>query len=244
MVFPRTVVKLNMHGKEPLIGSPNVAVFYNKDTYYERSKLSEDGDQCEFFQYSPALLREILAAHAPQHDTTTFPFTYTFLNRTNFVLQRALVDKLFNAPFSDELFVDETAVQLLEQVIIDSFAQRGQQKRQKQTTHRAHSALAHDTQLLLATHFDQPLSLQKLANQLFVSPYHLSRVFRQQTGCTLHHFLEQIRLRSAYERIGDYKNNLSQLALDVGYSTHSHFSDAFQRNFGFSPSHSHHTSLC
>lgn len=239
MVFPRSVVKLNMHGHESLIGSPNVAVFYNHATVYERERLADEVDQCEFFQFRPTLLYDILAQYDPkarERRGRPFTFTHTFLSRQNFLLERQLLQLMFQSNLADVLQVDETAVILLENVMADSFGQRGVHPVRKTSTKKAHRYLAYETQKLFATRFNEQLTLQRIAEQLYVSPYHLSRVFREQVGCTLHHFLEQMRLRVAHERIGDYSNNLIQLALDVGYTTHSHFTDAFRRNFGYPPS--------
>jgi AraC-like DNA-binding protein len=43
-------------------------------------------------------------------------------------------------------------------------------------------------------------------------------------------------MAAALERVGDHRNNLTQLALDLGYSSHSHFTTAFRAYFALPPS--------
>ena len=52
----------------------------------------------------------------------------------------------------------------------------------------------------------------------------------------IHRYLTQLRLRSSLERLADGANDLTALALELGFSSHSHFTDAFRREFGHAPS--------
>jgi len=69
-----------------------------------------------------------------------------------------------------------------------------------------------------------------------VSPFHLARIFQQQTGVPVHRYLTQLRLRASMERLAEGASDLTALALELGFSSHSHFTDAFRREFGKAPS--------
>jgi AraC-like DNA-binding protein len=69
---------------------------------------------------------------------------------------------------------------------------------------------------LLLERLEQPLSLGGLAGELYASPYHLTRVFREHTGRTLTAYLHDLRLRAAVERLGE--ESLSRIAADLGYA--------------------------
>lgn len=239
IVFPRTSVILKMCGHDPFVGSPNIAVFYNNDTVYERGQLTEEGDCCEFFQFNRSLLLEVLATYDPavyEREHQLFQFTNAFVDKKLFIRQRKLLQLLNQPDHTTSLQLDEMAIEILEQLIEQSFSQKEGESRKKTKTRSAHYQLAFEAQKLMATHFDQKLTLQAIAKKLYVSPYHLSRLFRQETGKPLHQYLEQLRLRNALERLGDYAHDLNRLALDIGYANHSHFTAAFRKNFGYAPS--------
>jgi AraC-like DNA-binding protein len=52
----------------------------------------------------------------------------------------------------------------------------------------------------------------------------------------LYRYLTRLRLRAALERLADGARDLTALALELGFSSHSHFADAFRREFGRTPS--------
>ena len=75
-----------------------------------------------------------------------------------------------------------------------------------------------------------------MAKALGCSPYHLSRIFHREAGLPMRRYLDRCRLRTALERLAEGEKDLAGLALDLGYADHSHFSNAFRREFGMSPS--------
>ena len=89
---------------------------------------------------------------------------------------------------------------------------------------------------MLTSRFAERLTVEDLSRSMHVSPYHLTRVFRRHTGTGLHEYLNQLRLRAALERIRDGQDDLASLAIEVGFSSHSHLSANFRRAFGCPPS--------
>jgi AraC-like DNA-binding protein len=75
-----------------------------------------------------------------------------------------------------------------------------------------------------------------MARAVHASPFHLARIFQQRTGVPVHRYLTQLRLRAALERLADGADDLTALALELGFSSHSHFTDSFRREFGCAPS--------
>lgn len=80
-----------------------------------------------------------------------------------------------------------------------------------------------------------PHRLVAIGAELGVSPYHVAHVFREQTGLSVHRYLLRLRLAIALDLLAGGATNLSALALDLGFSSHSHFSSVFRRNTGLSP---------
>lgn len=82
----------------------------------------------------------------------------------------------------------------------------------------------------------EPLRLSLLAREAAFSPYHLTRVWRAMTGTTLHGYLGSVRLREALEPLAAGETDLTAIALRLGFSSHSHFSERFRAEFGVTPS--------
>ena len=100
----------------------------------------------------------------------------------------------------------------------------------------ADSALADAARTILAQDPVNAPHSDALADRLGVSVFHLCRAFRRATGQTIQQFARRLRLDLALERLAEPDVDLSRLALDLGFSSHSHFSAAFRGTFGLSPS--------
>jgi AraC-like DNA-binding protein len=77
--------------------------------------------------------------------------------------------------------------------------------------------------------------LADVARAAGASPAHLTSVFRRVEGVPLHRYLTQLRLARALAEL-PHADDLTTLALDLGFSSHSHFTAAFRAAFGSTPS--------
>lgn len=87
---------------------------------------------------------------------------------------------------------------------------------------------------LLAARLGERLTLGELARELGTSPYHLARSFRRATGLSIHQYRIQLRVRTALLRLRE-DIDLCTLGLELGFATHSHFTESFRRVFGRPP---------
>jgi AraC-like DNA-binding protein len=74
--------------------------------------------------------------------------------------------------------------------------------------------------------------LAKLAN---LSPFHLCHVFRQMVGTSIYDYVLQERLAQALDAVLDTDDDLTTIALDAGFASHSHFTARFRTFFGCTP---------
>lgn len=68
-----------------------------------------------------------------------------------------------------------------------------------------------------------------------LSPSHCARKFRRSTGLSLHRFVNQRRIRAALDLLKEQASPLSHVALDLGFSSQSHFTHLFSDATGMSP---------
>ena len=88
---------------------------------------------------------------------------------------------------------------------------------------------------LLKQNLAEPPSLEELGKKIGCSHFYLSRIFSAQTGQTITQYLRQLRMEKAAELLKSREFNVTEVALEVGYSSLSHFSAAFQEMFGCCP---------
>ena len=139
---------------------------------------------------------------------------------------------------SEPLAVEEACAALLAESVANARCPSGTKPR-RSATRRAHRELVAATQIVLARRWREKLTLDQLARAVFSSPFHLARVFRRETGLGLHQYQTNLRLRHALERLAeDVAADLTMLALELGFSSHAHFTAAFRRAFQVAPSRS------
>ena len=78
------------------------------------------------------------------------------------------------------------------------------------------------------------LNIDELAAMSYMSRYHFMRLFKSQTGCTVHNYIRQKRLVLAARLIREGMGAASAAA-ECGFSDYSAFHRAFSDTFGVSP---------
>jgi AraC-like DNA-binding protein len=87
----------------------------------------------------------------------------------------------------------------------------------------------------LRQRLDEPPSLEEIGREVGCSPFHLSRTFSRETGMTIPQYLRKLRMERAAELLRSGKYNVTEVAMEVGYSSLSHFSQAFCQIMGCCP---------
>ena len=91
------------------------------------------------------------------------------------------------------------------------------------------------TTAILRTHLAEPPDIEALGAQVGCSPFYLSRLFSREMGMTIPQYLRQVRMERAAELLLGGRHNVTEAAMDVGYSSLSHFSKAFCTTIGCCP---------
>ena len=95
--------------------------------------------------------------------------------------------------------------------------------------------LVRDADAWIGSNFAQQCSLNALARILGVTAPYLARSYRAVTGQSMHARLTGLRLATAMSRLADSERDLTGMALDLGFASHSHFTHSFRKEFGITP---------
>ena len=220
-VFPRTSVTISQPGRATVVTDSSVSVIYPADQEYERFEVDPVGDVCEWFEISSSLLDE-LGLQDSVASVRTSPHTYA--------LQRAVIAACAERTALDPVALEDAVMSLVERLCAEAVSIPSA------TRNRGHRSLADDARAFIAGSFSERLTLVEIGRAIGASPYHLSRVFRQVTGETVGRHLTDIRLRRALDLLCDTEWGLADIAVEVGFASHSHFTKNFRERFGLTPS--------
>lgn len=240
-VFPRTLVRIRHEGREAFLAGPDVVTFYNRGQVYRRDSVGGRPDRCEWFAFQPQVLREAIGVRDPGAmglPGGPFRFTHGPGDPIAYLEQRRVVESLSatrtgDAPGPALAFafeVEETMLHVLDRIL------RARHGARPEPAARSERDLAEAARVELGCTPGDRRNLSQVAGALGVSVFHLCRVFRRQTGTTLHAYRNRLRLAAALELVPRRQRDLTGVALRLGYSSHSHFTAAFRREFGVTPS--------
>ncbi|MEO8217098.1 MAG: AraC family transcriptional regulator [Acidobacteriota bacterium] len=228
IVFPRTTVSIRHAGGPRFVSTPNQVNLYCRGQEYERQAIDPAGDRCDWFALDDSLVEEA-AQSMQQAVTCDRPFSEPFRPADPEIVlaQRQLVKKLGTA---DALHIEEEVLQIVESVLREeSSPVRFESGSSRQRD------LVEGTKELLAVRLEERITTGEIAREMGTTPFHLCRIFRRWTGMSIYAWRQQLRTTVALERLRSGER-LSNLASELGFASHSHFTLAFRKTFGLTPS--------
>lgn len=256
IAFVRSGVFCKHVHREEVVADATQVVFFNRREPYRVSHPVQGGDDCLSLRLDARLMCDAAAVVDPSVvETPDRPFPWSSAQcspRAALLMQVLRGDRRLH---DDRLRADEICLELLRlglegvrceprrrAVVATGCAQAprgrgaaGGHGRRSETTHH-HRRIADRTRLYLAARYRGRLTLSDAAEAVGCSAFHLVRLFRRETGLPVHRYLNRLRLCAGLEQLAESRGELTGLALDLGFSSHSHFTDAFRREFGMSPS--------
>jgi AraC-like DNA-binding protein len=151
-----------------------------------------------------------------------------------YLRHRLIFNGLTRGVAPDPFALDATLLEILGDVAKSSSPPAARRAGAVQSS-RARRHYVHDAQLVLQKRFRERFRLEDVARELYVSPFHLCRLFKEETGIPMHRYVNRLRLRESLEQLTDGAP-LTELALSLGFAGHSHFTTAFRKEFGVPPS--------
>lgn len=227
-------------GGQAVTADANTVMFFQAGREYRVSHPGDCGDDCTTLAPSPEVLRDAISRVDPgaaEDPRRPFAFTHAPVAPRWFLAQSRLVRDAARYR-SGEFEIDELVFDLLDGLLGGAYRARGQRpvrEHRGAATRRAHRDTAEAVKAHLGAHGGGRLELADLARGVHTSPYHLSRLFREETGTTISGYLLRLRVRRAMSELAEGGHDLSRVAVIAGFYDHSHLTNAFRREFGLPP---------
>jgi AraC family transcriptional regulator len=213
--------------------TPGCLLLGNAGQCFECGHEHASGDRCLSFHYSPDYFQRILADAGVKRSYRVFRgLRVPALREVSEIALRACnrlvgnTGRTHGSPSWEEFGIQLAvrAVQLANGTITEARAEPP-------------SAVARVTRVLRMIENDlgAKLTLDRLALESKLSPYHFLRTFQQLTGLTPHQYVRRTRLREAAVRVSTQQAKVLDIALDCGFGDVSNFNRAFRNEFGRNP---------
>ena len=227
LVFPYRGIYMRHVGGDQAVADANHVLFFNAGEAYQVSHPIAGGDASLSLALSEPLLDE-LAPRALLNGRG--PLGFRRQHRRIDPRAQALV-ALLRHGLDNETIEPLEAEDLVLTLVCRSLGPRT--SHQPGSTY-ARRRLADRVKILLAGDLSRRWALAEIAAEIRGSPVYLTQVFQQVEGIPLYRYHLRLRLARALDLIAQY-DDLSALAAELGFSSHSHFAAAFRQAYGRSP---------
>ncbi len=228
LVFPYRGVYVRHVGENQTVAEANQVLFFNAKEGYQVSHPVPGGDASLTLVIDESQLAA-LAPRALLRDGPKFAFRQQRLRidaRTQALV--ALLRHSLRQRIAEPLEAETLALTLVQRSL-------GPRTTRVAVATYGRQRLVDRVKLVLASDLARRWTLADIAAEVHGSPVYLTQVFQQVEGLALYRYQLRLRLARALDLLGEYED-LTSLAFDLGFSSHSHFSAAFRQLYGRSPS--------
>lgn len=228
LVFPYRGTYVRHRGGDQAVAEANQILFFNVDEGYRISHPIAGGDASLSLTLDPSMLLEM----------TPVSLLYE-RGRDAFRLQRLRIDARAQALVA--MLRHSLRQKIAEPLEAESLALTLVQRALGPRTSRAaggsagRQLLVDRIKLVLARDLTRRWTLADIAAEVRGSAIYLTQVFQQVEGMPLYRYQLRLRLARSLDLLERF-DDLTALALEVGFSSHSHFSAVFRQVYGRSPS--------
>lgn len=227
-VFPFRGVYLRHVGNDQAVADANHVLFFNRDQGYQVSHPVSGGDTSLVLSVAEPLLAELVPRHlAAVGPSPSFSLQHLRIDARAQALVMLLRHSLGKGSI-EPLEAEGLSLTLLSRAI-------GPRTTRAPGASWARRRLVDRVKVLLAGDLSRRWTLAEIASDIGGSPVYLTQAFQQVEGLPLYRYHLRLRLARALDLIAE-REDLSGLAQDLGFSSHSHFSAAFRQAYGQSPS--------
>jgi len=232
-VLPRKPVWIRRDADEYQFVEPGAILMHRAGSRLERRRASNAGERTYWFGVHP----DIFVGALRRYDLSTEDMGGALIADLQFHHRLAVLLKHIECDQWHRMAVEEEILSLFFGICERRAEQLKKVFRARGLTAERQRRLVGRARAFIDAHLAETVGLETVARDAGTSVYHLCRIFREQTGLTMHAYRTRQRLGHALDRlVGGSSASLTDLALDLGFSSHSHLSRTFQKQMGVPPS--------
>jgi AraC-like DNA-binding protein len=233
IVLPRRGAYIRRARTGVVFADSGSVLFFNSGEPYEIRHPLPQPDASTVFTLKPALADELRRRRG---DSAVFAAGAAGASDRASCRHRLFLAVLERPDRSDSLLVEEAGVALLRLVLDSADPQRvPYDDAPSEKSARSRREVAHNAAAFLNRCFCERVLLADVAAAVGCSIFHVCRIFRAEMGHTINDHVTRLRLRAALDLVLNSGKAITDIAQDVGFSSHSHFTAAFRRRFGTTP---------
>jgi AraC family transcriptional regulator len=217
---------------------PTCVAFFNPGKVYRTSHPCGTGDRGVLLVIQPSVLRELMTRYDPtaaDQADRVFPFSRGYVgSRVSFLM--SLLVRTLASPFEESLAVEELSLHLANAALAAGYRHAAARPSTRPRAANRRREKLEAVKKMLARLPGNRWRLSHLAAAVDLSPFHLCRLFVSETGMSIGSYVRRLKLSAALERLLDGQRDLSDMALDLGFASHSHFAADFRRVYHVTPS--------
>jgi AraC-like DNA-binding protein len=210
-----------------VVGTPSHAVFFAADTPYRIGFPGGIGDRAISLRFDDALAPEWLDPRSNGEALAS-----NGLLPANAMMLRNLLWRRLARAEADEFEAEALGLDLLN-LSLKSVRGSGPAPRPQSQARRTRALERIKEAVALAP--ARKWSVAGLAEVAHLSPFHLCRTFREMVGTSIYAYVLHERLAQTLDAVLDCDDDLTTIALDAGFNSHSHFTARFRSFFGCTP---------
>lgn len=195
----------------------------------------ESGQKERYFSALSELMMPTRSTESINNDLAIIAYYKIALSLLSYINRSNLADKLTSYAGSKKLMQTDSfkswdeAVAYIYQLSSEIFNHQSEEEKT-----RADNTIVLINQFI-NDHLDENLSLVRLAEQVYLNPSYLSRLYKQVTGGNLSNYIDNVRIEKAKELLGGENMKIYEIAKSVGYDTPASFTRFFKKLAGVSP---------
>lgn len=224
-------------GKQTYTVDTRGILLHNPESEYVVTHGEKVRDTCTVVQINESILQDARSMFWKKENAAISPRD-SFEFARNFIRSNPRLDFLHHHVYGSPKHKREALSReiLLMEIVEEVFTALYGPVNESPLQRTQHLEMIERAKSFLNGNFNQDLSLSTISRYAYASPFHFSRIFKQNTSCSPYRYLQEVRWKHAALLLRNTSCPVTEICFESGFNSFPHFIASFSRRFGLSPS--------